>query len=77
MLGVQRILSGAVKLEEEPRMLENLLEVLKTGRTEVQKMLSGALDLAVAHVEHLKTWRLELQKMLQGARSRLSATKNI
>ena len=50
---------------------------LKTGRTEVQKMPSGALDLAVADVEHLKTWRLELQKMLQGARSRLSATKNI
>ena len=27
-------------------------------------MQSGALDLAVAHVEHSKTWRLELQKML-------------
>ena len=48
----------------------------KTGRTEVQKMLSGALDLAVGPVEHLKTWRLELQKMLRGARSRLLAQKS-
>ena len=40
-------------------------------------MLSGALDLAVAHVEHLETWRLELLKMLRGARSRLWAPNNI
>ena len=33
MLGVQRMLSGVVKLEAEPRVLGDLLEV--------QKMLSG------------------------------------
>ena len=69
------VTKNAWKLVGGPEGAKRL--TLKTGGTEVQKMPSGALDLAVVHVEHLKTWRLELQKMLQDARSRLSATKNI
>ena len=63
------VTKNAWKLVGGPEGAKRL--TLKTGRTEIQKMISGALDLAVAHMEHSKTRRLELLKMLRGARSRL------